>query len=107
MAIDLVARGLEQRLRVLGVRGNDVDGTHRPDADTLLAARIEIARMLDCHAGVGRVQTADVLVIETAARADEDLEEQRCGLVADRGIHRATPLTSNVTPRGSRRAASA
>src|SRR5579863_3649710 len=70
MAVDLVARRLEQRLGLLGIGGHDVRRAHHPDADALLAAGIDIARVLDRHAHIGGMEAPDVLVLESRARAD-------------------------------------
>src|SRR5580698_812097 len=76
MAIHLVARRLEQGIRLSRVGRRNVARPHYPDADTLLAARVHIARMLDRHAGIGSVNAADVFVLEACAGADKDFEQR-------------------------------
>src|SRR5271167_332009 len=72
MTVDLVARRLEQGFRLAWIGGGNRLGRHYPDADAFLAPRIEITCVLDRHTLISGVQAADMLVIETAARTDEN-----------------------------------
>jgi hypothetical protein len=85
VAVDLVARRLEQRIGVGRIGGDDVGGTHDPDADALLPSRVDVAGVLERHGRVGGVHAADVLVIEAAVRADEDLVQRPVGGVGHAG----------------------
>mgnify|MGYP003693691423 CR=1 FL=1 len=49
---------------------------HHPDADAFQAACVYVARVLDRHARIRRVNAADVLVLETGASPDEDFEQR-------------------------------
>src|SRR5258708_38782246 len=91
MTINLVAGRLEQGIALRGIGGGDVLGGYHPDADAFLTPRIEIARMLDGHARIGGMQAADVLMIETAARPDEDLVQRPLVSLFHRRAHAITP----------------
>src|ERR1700722_10869187 len=71
MTIDLVARRLERGVRVLRIGRDDIRGTDHPDAHALLPPRVEIARVLDGHARIRRMQAADMFVVEPPAGPDE------------------------------------
>src|SRR5450755_4533755 len=75
MAIHLAARGLEHRLLLARRAGDDVLRLHDPDADAFVASGIDVARVLDRHLRVGRVQAADVLVRQPVLRPDEDFPQ--------------------------------
>ena len=56
---------------------------HHPDRQPLAAPRVDVARRLQRHFGVGRVQRADMLVRQPVAAADEHLpERQFCVVMA-------------------------
>src|SRR5690606_24117484 len=61
MPIYLAVGRLEQRFLVARTAGDHIGGSHHPDAQTLVAPRIDIACIVDCHFGVGRMQTAYML----------------------------------------------
>src|SRR3954465_12164217 len=72
VAVDLVERRLEQRVLVARVARDDLRRWDDPDAAALTAAGVDVTRVLDGHLGVDRVHAADVLMVQTVARADED-----------------------------------
>src|SRR5438552_3530087 len=76
MPIYLAARGLEHRLLLARRTGDDVSGSHYPDADAFIAPGVDVARVLDRHFSVRRVQAADVLVRQAMLRADEDFPQR-------------------------------
>ena len=49
---------------------------HHPDAGAFLAARVDVARQLDRHLGVGRVQAAAVLVVQAGLAAHEHFPQR-------------------------------
>lgn len=80
VAVDLVICRLEVARLVRRVAGVDQVGAHRPDAHALLPPRIDIARELHRHLGVGGMQAAAVLVVKPRLAADENLPERPFGV---------------------------
>ena len=75
MPIDLVGSRLEERVLVLELAGMDVARADYPDTHAFLAPGVGVARGEQRLLGIGRVQAADVLVIETAAAAHENFPQ--------------------------------
>ncbi len=50
-------------------------GLNHPDRHAFVAAGVDVARVLDRHFGVGRMQGADVAVAHPVLAADEDFPE--------------------------------
>src|SRR5699024_3764189 len=73
MPVHLIPARREHRVFLLGAGSGDVGGAHHPDTDTLVAAGIDVTGMAHRHLVVGRVERADVHMIQTAFAADEDL----------------------------------
>ncbi|SVA38440.1 uncharacterized protein METZ01_LOCUS91294 [marine metagenome] len=66
MPVDLVICRLKKRTLFLRRRCRDRAGRHNPNADTLLAPRVKITGIFERHLGIGGVETAGVLVRQTA-----------------------------------------
>ena len=67
---------------------DDVVGAHHPDAHAFLAPRVDVARVLDGHLRVGRMQAAAVLVVEAGLAAHEHFPKRPFG--RRRGSRRRT-----------------
>src|SRR6266487_5249674 len=76
MPVHLAVRRLEERHLLAGRRRRDVSGPDDPDAHALVAPRVHIARILDRHLRIRRVQAADVLVREPVLASDEDFPKR-------------------------------
>src|SRR5271166_2874571 len=83
VAVDLRSGRLEQHVLVRWIRGGDRRRWHDPDGKPLAAAGIDVARGLQRHRRVGRVNRADMPVRKPGPRADEHLP-QRGGLFGHR-----------------------
>src|SRR3569833_774314 len=77
MPVDLGFRRLEQHALVDRIGGGDRARRYHPDRESLAAAGIDVARGLQRHGGIGRMQRATMLVREPVAAADEDFPERR------------------------------
>src|SRR4051794_14872462 len=77
MPVDLGIRGLEQHALVGRIGGGDRARRHHPDRESLAAAGIDVARSLQRHGGIGRMQRAAMFMREPVAAADEDFPERR------------------------------
>lgn len=75
VAINFVPCWLEQRVGVVGVGGGDVLGLDYPNADTFVAAGVEVTGVFERHFGIRSVEATNVLVVETAFAADEYFPE--------------------------------
>ena len=75
MAIDLIVRRVEQRLFLIGRRGGDFAGRNHPDAHPFIATGVQLTGVFDCHAAVGCMHTADVLVVKTVLAAYKNFKE--------------------------------
>ena len=76
MSVNLVLCGIEQDILLRGIRRRDIARLYDPDADPLVAAGVDIARVSYRALCVGRVQAADVLVSQAMLATDEDLPER-------------------------------
>ena len=76
VAVDLVFHRVEVHVLVARVAGHDLVGAHHPDADAFLAPRVDVARHLDRHLRVGRVQAAAVLVVQAGLAAHEHFPQR-------------------------------
>ena len=76
VAVHLVFRRVEVHVLVGRVAGDDLVAAHHPDAAAFLAARVDVARQLDRHLRVGRVQAAAVLVVEAGLAAHEHFPQR-------------------------------
>src|SRR5437762_5670092 len=74
--VDLVVRRLEQRTAITWRRRMHIGGTDYPDRNTFVTPRVNVARVLDRHLGIRRMEAADVLVCEPVLRADEDFPQR-------------------------------
>src|SRR5262245_30393810 len=75
MPIDLGIRRLEKWSLVRGSARDNVGRFHSPDAHALTATGIDIARVLDRHRGIGRMQAPDVAMVQTMLTTDENFPE--------------------------------
>nr|GEU28106.1 putative aminotransferase [Tanacetum cinerariifolium] len=66
----------QQRALVGRAAGHDVGRAHHPDAHALVAARVHVARVIDGHFGVRRMQAAHVLVRQAVLAADEHFPQR-------------------------------
>src|SRR5450759_3999934 len=80
VALDLVARGVEERATLIGAAGRDIGGPDHPEGDSLLATGVDIARVAQRHLGVRGVQRADVDMRQAAFATDEDLPQRPAAL---------------------------
>src|SRR4051812_47588892 len=76
VAVDLVAAGGEHRVLLVGAGRGDVGGLDHPDAHALVAPGVQVAGGVHGHLVVGRVQRADVHVVEPALAPDEHLVQR-------------------------------
>jgi hypothetical protein len=60
MPVDLVGRGVEERVLLLRAARDDVRRADDPDRDALLAAGVDVATVAQRHLGVRGVERADV-----------------------------------------------
>ena len=88
VAVDLVFHRVEVHRLVGRVAGDDLVGAHDPDAGAFLAPRVDVARHLDRHLRIGRVQAAAVLVVEAGLAAHEHFP-QRPFVLRRRGVRRS------------------
>src|SRR6476620_6530932 len=82
----------------------DVGRARYPDRDAFVAARVDVARILDRHLRVRGVQAADVLVRKTVLRSDEHLPQRPFTHVDLRYLRRprGETLTRPLSPRAPR-----
>src|SRR6185437_12625111 len=78
MPVRLGVGGLEQRPFVGWTRRRDVVGFDHPDADAFGAAAVDVAAVADRRRGVGRVEAADMAMVEAMLAADEHFPERPC-----------------------------
>ena len=76
VAVHLVFHRVEVHGLLARVGGHDLAGQHDPDAGAFLAAGVDVARHLDRHLGVGRVQAAAMLVIKARLVADKHFPQR-------------------------------
>src|SRR3546814_20057759 len=76
MTVYLASCRLEQRFLVAGAAGHLVGGLDHPDAQAFVAARVNVARVIDRHFGVGCMQAAHMFVGQAVLAANEDLPER-------------------------------
>src|SRR5580700_6442458 len=74
--VHLVAARREERILLVRAGSGDVSGPDYPDADALVPPGVEVARMMQRHGGIGRVERPDVHVVEPALTAQEHLEQR-------------------------------
>src|SRR5665647_2616772 len=76
VAIDLVGRGVEEGVTLIGAVRRDVSGPDHPEGDALLATGVDVPPVTKRHLGVRGVERADVDMRETALAAYEDLPQR-------------------------------
>ena len=76
VAVDLVGHGVEVAVFLRRVGRCDAAGRHHPDAHTLLAAGVDVARQLDGHGRVGSMQAAAVLVVQAGFAAHKNFPQR-------------------------------
>src|SRR5258705_13492619 len=81
VAVDLVFHRIKVRRLLARVARRDLVGADDPDARTLLAPRVDVARELDRHLRVGGVEAAAVLVVESGLAAYEHFPERPFSLL--------------------------
>ena len=75
MAVHLVISGIEQSLSLRRVRSGDVLRLYYPEANAFVAAGVNVSSVFDGHRRIGRVEAANVFVVQTTAATDKNFPE--------------------------------
>src|SRR6516165_3655162 len=80
MAVDLVLRGVEERVFLVRAARDDRGRRHHPDGYALAAPGVDVTRVAQGHRGVRGVQAPDMLVGQAAPGPDEYLPQRPAAL---------------------------
>src|SRR5215470_8330591 len=76
VAVDLVAARREERVLLVGTGRGDVGRADHPDAHALVAPGVQVPRVVQRHGRVGRVQRANVHVVQPPFPPQEHLPQR-------------------------------